>query len=179
MRNRAEDISTYTFRQEDELLIDTNVWFSIYGLREPGNRKVAIYSEALGRILAARCRIYVDVLVISEFTNLYARIKHQLQSPGRPFKVFRKSQAFKFVAREIAEAAGRILRHCTRLESGFETLDVNELLDEYAEGDSDFNDQVLARLCRSRGLKLVTDDGDFARSDLAVVTANARLLVQS
>ncbi|MGH8547812.1 MAG: hypothetical protein ACRERU_04290 [Methylococcales bacterium] len=51
------------------------------------------------------------------------------------------------------------------------------MIDEYAAGDSDFNDQVIAELCKKRGLKLVTDDGDFGRYEISIVTANRRLLV--
>ncbi len=47
---------------------------------------------------------------------------------------------------------------------------------EYAVGDSDFNDQIIATLCKRKGLKLVTDDGDFGGHGIPVVTANRKLL---
>jgi predicted nucleic acid-binding protein len=176
MRNSTEDISTYVFQPADELLLDTNVWFSIYGIREPGDRRATIYSRALGRILAAGCRIYIDALIVSEFINRYARVKYGLIDPGVPFKVFRGGPMFKLIAQGIAVDAKKVMKHCTQLESDFETLDVEALLDEYADGDEDFNDLVLAELCKSRGLKLVTDDGDFRDKGLSIVTGNARLL---
>ncbi len=49
-------------------------------------------------------------------------------------------------------------------------------VDEYAAGESDFNDQIIAVLCKRKGLKLVTDDGDFHGQGIPVVTANRRLL---
>ena len=36
--------------------------------------------------------------------------------------------------------------------------------------------EIIADLCQKRGLKLVTDDGDFASHGLPIVTANRRLL---
>ena len=47
---------------------------------------------------------------------------------------------------------------------------------EYALGESDFNDQILIDLCRRQGLKMVTDDGDFKGQDVSVITRNQRLL---
>lgn len=49
-------------------------------------------------------------------------------------------------------------------------------MDEYEDGGSDFNDQIIRELCRSKGLKLITDDGDFKSQGIAVLTANQRLL---
>lgn len=48
--------------------------------------------------------------------------------------------------------------------------------DVYEDGGADFNDQVIRELCRSQGLKLITDDGDFNSQGIAVLIANQRLL---
>lgn len=181
MPNEAEDITRHVFQSTDGLLLDTNVWFYIYGPpRKPGHQKTAIYSDAFARILAAKSQIIIDVLIISEFMNAYARLRHNVlrSNPDVPrsFKLFRRSETFKPIAQDIAADTKYILQHCHRVESGFDAVDINALVAEFAEGDSDFNDQVLAELCRSRGLKLVTDDGDFKGTDLTILTANPRLL---
>ncbi len=180
MRNRAEDITRYVFKPTDALLLDANIWFFVYGPRSPGNRKTAVYSGALARILASKSRIYMDVLILSEFINRYARLKYHIQYPDakkRPdFKQFRKGAAFKPIAQGIADDVRRILRHCTRIESGFDALYMDALIDEYGKGNSDFNDQVLTGLCKSKGVKLITDDSDFMDRDLTVITASRHLL---
>jgi predicted nucleic acid-binding protein len=127
-------------------------------------------------MLTAQSRIYIDVLIVSEFMNTYARLKWKLLSPSSKFKQFRKSKYFKPVAQDIAADAKRVLQHCTRVEDGFESLAIESLMDEYAAGNSDFNDQILATLCKKQGLKLVTDDGDFRGREIPVITANKRLL---
>ena len=38
---------------------------------------------------------------------------------------------------------------------------MNDLLDDYAVGGFDFNDQVIAQLCKNKGLTLIKNDGDF------------------
>lgn len=176
MRN-ASAVNDYNFTPNDQLLLDTNIWLFVYGPQRPGDAKVAVYSRALAKILAANSRIYIDVLIVSEFINTYARLKwHVMGKPHGNFKQFRKSNDFNPIAQDIAADVRQVLNHCSRVESGFEALDINGVIAEYAVGDSDFNDQIIATLCQRKGLKLVTDDGDFGGHGIPVVTANKRLL---
>ena len=50
------------------------------------------------------------------------------------------------------------------------------MVDQYAKGNADFNDQMIVALCKENEFKLVTDDGDFHNQDISIVTANNRLL---
>jgi len=50
------------------------------------------------------------------------------------------------------------------------------LLVQYEEGDSDFNDQVLVEICKSKDLTLITHDADFKAVDINILTANKKLL---
>jgi predicted nucleic acid-binding protein len=180
MAKSAEEISKYTFSADDELLLDTNIWFFLFGPHRPGDSRAAIYSGAFGRIMTAKSRIYVDVLIISEFINSYARLRHNIlksrPAVPRDFKQFRSTPAFKTIAKDIAADTKRILTNCTCVETGFSSLDINLVVNDYSDGDSDFNDLMLADLCRRRALKFITDDGDFKKSDITVLTANKRLL---
>lgn len=173
----VSNIRSYDFSFNDELLLDTNVWLSVYGPQKPGDAKAEIYSQAFSKILAAKSDIYIDVLIVSEFINTYARLKWRLVTPHvKEFKLFRKSPDFKPVAQDIAADIRRVLQHCKRVESGFESLAIDAVIDQYAAGESDFNDQILADLCQRNGLALVTHDGDFKDCGCPVITANIRLL---
>lgn len=180
MAHKAEAVASYNFNPSDKLLLDTNIWLLVYGPQKPGDNRVAVYSQALSKILSAQSRIYIDVLIVSEFINTYARLKWNLwktqSASTNDFKQFRKSGDFKHIAQDIAADVKRVLKHCTRIENGFDSLAIDALIDEYAAGDSDFNDQMLATLCKNEGLKLVTDDGDFKSQGVAVITANKKLL---
>jgi len=180
MAQNAEEISKYAFKADDELLLDANVWFFLYGPHRPGDLRATVYSGALARILAAKSRIYVDVLIISEFINSCARLRHNILKgrPGVPrdFKQFRSTPAFKAIAKDIAGDTRKILVNCTCVDSGFATVDINSLVNDYGGGDADFNDLVLADLCKSKALKFITDDGDFKGRGVIVLTANKRLL---
>ena len=181
MKNNASEISTHAFNLADELLLDTNIWLRLYGpAAKPGDRRTVVYSKALGEMLAASCRIYIDVLILSEYINRYARLRHNLVKTrsgiSHDFKQFRKSADFNAIAFDIAGDVRQILKHCERVESEFAALDITALIDEFEKGDSDFNDLVLAELCKSRNLTLVTHDGDFKDRGLKVLTANKSLL---
>jgi hypothetical protein len=94
----------------------------------------------------------------------------------RDFKQFRSTPTFKTIANDIAADTRKILTNCTCVDTGFATLDINSLVNHYSGGDFDFNDLVLADLCKRKALKFITDDGDFKKSDITILTANKRLL---
>lgn len=176
----ASPIRNYPFTSNDELFLDTNIWLLIYGPHKPYNTKrKSTYSSAFQHMLAAHSHMYIDVLVLSEFINVWARY-YQRQWPDyhheKSFKKFRRSPEFRVAAARIAAEATRVLRHCSRVDSDFVKLDISRIIGEYGQGDSDFNDQVIRELCINRRLKLVTDDGDFQGDGLSILTANGRLL---
>ncbi len=177
MTRRAVSVQNHQFKSEDKLLLDTNIWLFLYGPQQPRNRKVRIYSQALANILKAKCHIYIDVLIVSEFINAYARLKWKVLAPEIPsFKQFRHTRDFKSVARDITSDVKRVLDCCTRIDNAFDALDINDVISQYATGNTDFNDQIIETVCKRKGLTLLTDDGDFCGQDISVVTANRRLL---
>lgn len=171
-------VDDYGFTSQDKLFLDANIWLFVYGANKPDDSKVKVYSQSFKRIMNAGCQIYIDVLVVSELINRYSRTKCNLvnNQTAKNFKDFRKSRDFARIAEEVADMMRRVLKHCKRIKSGFETLRINALIDEYAEGKSDFNDQVIAAICKRERLKLVTDDGDFKGQGIPILTANKRLL---
>ena len=174
----VKEVSRYTFGSTDHLFLDANIWLYLYGPQQPpASSYVKTYSNAYKRILSAKSRIYVDALIVSEFINRYARLQQILVAPSRSFKQFRNSPSFKSVAQDIASDVNRMLNHSSRVESGFATLNMNDFLHDFAAGGSDFNDQVIAELCKRKGLTLVTHDSDFKAPGISVLTANRNLLV--
>ena len=176
MVTKAVEITSYNFQSSDTLLLDTNIWLLVYGPQNPKDSRIATYSEGFKKILAAKSRIYIDVLIVSEFINRYITIKKRVLSPSSKPKEFRKENIFKPIAQNIAADAKRVLEHCTRIGNGFESLAIETLLNEYKAGNSDFNDQVLAALCKKEGLTMVTDDADLKGCGIPILTANKRLL---
>jgi len=79
-------------------------------------------------------------LIVSELVNRYVQLKHKLVSSRVGLREFRRNRNFVPVAQEIAVDVARILSHCTRVGSGFDTMNVAGLVDKHAKDDSDFND---------------------------------------
>lgn len=171
-------IDSYQFRDSDEFLADANIWLYIFGPQAPDDWKTKVYSKAYSSILSARGRIYVDVLILSEFINRYARLIHQITKPEEKFKDYRNSPEFKPVARDIEASVRGMLKYCRRTAIGFPACDMDALLSKFGEGDSDFNDQLLVELCKEKGFKFITHDGDFKDCGLTILTANKKLLSQ-
>jgi len=175
------DITAYQFVETDKLFFDANVWLSLYGPQgAPNDPRAQIYSNALAEAMRAKSQIWVDVLVMSEFINRFARIEYDILYPKyarRPdFKQFRNSPEFKPISQAIAAAVRKILKFTARIESGFSTIDINALLAEFESTPNDFNDQVLTGLCLANSLVLVTHDFDFKDRGVNILTANRRIL---
>lgn len=177
MENNIQAAGSYTFTHRDRLFLDANIWLYLFAPRQPRNYWNQIYSRVFDRILDANSQIYIDVLVVSEFINAYARIKQKVVAPHiNNFKVFRGSLYFKRVAEDIAADVELVMSYCSMIESGFTTLSMNDLLADYISGDFDFNDQVITELCKNNGFTLITNDGDFRTQEIPILTANQSLL---
>jgi len=173
-------VDSHRFSPRDRLFFDTNVWLRIHTVGyDPNDQNVKAYSSAFRRCLDAGGPIFVDVIVLSEFVNRYARWRFETQPDAQrvnAFKAYRNSSAFKPVAKEIADACRRILNICQRLDDPFCVVDPEELLAEFETGKVDLNDQLIARLCAAQNLTLMTDDGDFGGAGVPILTANRRML---
>ena len=177
MKHKAIPVNQHNFASTDNLFLDANIWLYLFGLHKPTEPAVQTYSNVFNRILNAQSKIYIDVLVVSEFINVYARRKWRLIAPHlNPFKVFRNSLSFKPVAQDIAAEVKQIMKHCSRMESNFATLRIDDLLNDYAIGNFDFNDQVITEICKSNGFTLITNDSDFKTQEVPILTANQSLL---
>lgn len=170
-------VKDHEFNRKDKLFLDTNIWLYLYGPQRRKARVIDAYSKMLKRILAAGSRIYIDVLVVSEFINTCTRLKWQIATKKEiRFKAFRNAPSFKSVAKSVSSDVGRVMTHCLRVESGFAGIEVTELLNEFAAGECDFNDQVIIKLCKKEELTLITHDADFRDAGIPILTANHRLL---
>ena len=176
MMSRVLEVKNHDFTSEDRLFLDANIWLYIYGPQKPKDWRVKIYSGMLKRIINKKSTIYIDVLVVSEIINRYARLKWQLFASGMDFKDFRESKGFIVIAQEISDVVRRVVKHCSRLESGFMKLEINTILDTYSQGNSDFNDQVVTEICKDKRLTFITHDADFKGQGISILTANRRLL---
>jgi predicted nucleic acid-binding protein len=175
------DAQSYTFYSQDQILFDANVWLYLEGPFGQDQRRVEAYSGLLELILARRNVLVTTPLVMSEFVNRYARLHYNTWAHRRSksFKEFRSNSnpAYKAVQEGLDQACQTILGFCERAVCDITLEEMKADLATFASGSHDFNDLLLARLCRKESLILVTHDADFASLDgLTIVTANRKLL---
>lgn len=185
MSSQILDIRKYTFRPSDSLFLDANVWLSVYGppgMVQSRRDRARVYSSAWNQIIKANCKVYLDVLVLSEFVNAFARFEYNaLPKNQRPpdFKSFRRTKRFRAIAQAISTSVLQLSKHVVQIESGFESVVVSSLMNEFSTGMFDLNDQVFSRNCSRRGMTIVTDDSDFAYDGVSILTANPQLLAKT
>jgi len=178
MPTNIENIRSYVFHHQDKVFLDTNVWMSIYGPIAHMDERSKIYSGILKEIKQNRSKIFVDVVIISEFINTFARMEFKRLCPNKKpeeFKDFRRSSIFKPVSDEIAIIINNILNSASRLDTKFVDLDINATLNTFKAGNHDFNDMLIADTCRKNKLILITNDFDFRDENIRILTANRQL----
>ena len=176
-------IDDYPFARDDRLFLDTSVWLCPHEENAPPSERAIIYMQAIPKMLAAGCQLYTNLLVLSEYTNRRARMEWKKHREGtrkfRDFKKFRESEEFRSVAKGITSDTEEMISHCRLVDLDDGNLDiatVRACLTDYQAGKLDFNDAVIVQICRAYGLKLVTDDADFAHQKIPVITGNPILL---
>ena len=177
MKNKAFDARSHAFSNSDSILVDANIWLYLLGPASVSPRWSAIYSGVFNRIDSAGSSLFLDILVLSEFINRFARLEMQRIQPAQiNFKHFRESADYPPVAQSIESQVNVILSLCQPIDHPFSEWNLAELLKDFSTGTVDWNDQLIAENCRKQGLTLLTNDGDFIHGGISVFTANTKLL---
>lgn len=179
MNNKAHDLSAYSFASGEEILVDTNIW--LYLFPAPGNPQSSFasqYSTAFARLVQAKAQPILDPMVLSEYLNRYCRLEWEgnFKTIYPKFKDFRQSPDFPPVVSSAHAFASRIMSFCHVHSVPANELDLNQALAYFVSGQVDFNDALLVDVCKKRNLKLMTNDADFQRGGIEVLTTNPRLL---
>ena len=180
MTGIRKDIATHKFHPEEKVFFDANVWLYILGPQAgPSDSIARTYSAAFKKIIEAKCTLYVDVLVLSEFANRYARIVYENNGGNifyQNYKKFRDSTDFHDTAQALSEEVRRLLKFSFPIESNLSCIDVPDFTNRLEAGHCDFNDLMISALCQSKDLIFVTHDRDFNDDPVSILTANMRLL---
>jgi predicted nucleic acid-binding protein len=175
------DASRYGFSEKDRILVDANVWFYLFGPSAPRSPAVRVYSAVFTEMQKGKANLYLDVLVLSEFVNRYARVEYEIQKSAggavsHDFKTFRDSPDFVPIAQAIQASVMKIGKYAQPLDHPLTSCDLPAVLAEFATGKRDINDELLAQCCKRHGLVLLTNDADLVHTGITIFTANPRLL---
>ena len=180
-QSRIFRLSTYPFHEAESILFDANIWLYLYPPPSGAHNLPAAYSSGFKRALAAKSKIVLDVLVLSEYLNAYTRKEwadSQDDSGLRTtFKQFRSSALYlEKVGPTAAYFAKKMLTHAELTGVTLDRRSADAALAAFQLGELDSNDAILAELCRENDWRLVTHDGDFRHVDIDVLSENPKLL---
>ncbi len=178
MKKNILNISAYKFKSEDRLFFDTNIWFYLIGPRDNPDKYAQIYFNALENILLNKSNVFIDITIISELINRYAKYlaKQRFNIDMTKYEKFRESKNFNKITLEVGEALNKILNISQLISSHFEQSNIVSILSEYSRVGKGFNDQLLEQTCLINNLLLVTNDIDFKSAKCHILTANHSML---
>lgn len=158
------------------LLFDTNVWLFINGpFIDSKDSRHKVYSGLYAAALKAETPICLPQLVLGEFVGRCLRHYAASASPEKRTKIHRLKEHGDWMT-DISDEVFHIVEACQKVDDDFANLDVDACFAQAIRGGIDFNDVLIAALCKQRGMILVTDDGDYAKSDAPIATTNPKLL---
>ena len=160
------DINSYSPNPNDSFFFDNNIWMYLFcPLGNYNENKQSVYSSFAQKIRDSKNDIYINSMVLSEFSNAYLRLdynqwKNEPENLGAEFKRnYVGTQHYKDTAEEIRIQVNKILSLCQRINDGFNAINMTEVLTHFQT--IDFNDSYYIELGEEWKWKFVTDDGDF------------------
>ena len=172
-RFRCCDIASCS---SSKIFFDTNIVLSLFTpltVRQNANE----YSKFFGECLKQNKTLYIDTHVLSEFINAYMRFeykkylkKNNIDATMYSFKDYRSCQE-GIDAMKNAEAVvkNRLLKKFTIAGKEFSATDIAS----FSFAGTDFNDLVIAEICKEHNLALTTNDSDFLLADISIISENA------
>jgi len=179
MRNKAYSIATYSFSINERILIDANVWYYLFPPPSDSQKLISkSYSRGFIEMIRACSVPVLDPLILSEYLNRYCRFEWQANfcSKYPIYKKFRNSSDFNPIVSSAAVFASDILKKCELHSIPSNQLNLHTAIADFKTGEIDFNDAVLADICKQQNIKLLTNDGDFQKGGIEVITSNPQLL---
>lgn len=187
MRNKAHNVSSYTFSAGELVLLDANIWLYLYSAASIGlnQRIVDGYTNAWEALLESNAVACIDPIVISEVINRlldeeWLRLDPPDPSTGRrryrKRKIFRNSGDYPAAAGVVEALAKQIMADSKPLDTPFSSVDLDVMFTDFGTGSTDWNDQLIVESCRHHGCKLMTNDTDHTEGGIEVLTTHPRLL---
>ncbi len=181
------DWEKYDFKEGSLVLVDTNIWIKAFPkVADPS--AVNPYAAFIGKLVERGVRIGFDVVVAGEFVHAFVHLEqnrhNRLCQIGertdefRKFKDFRESPYYKQAVEDALFQLEQILEcpNIERVDCPFSQFDLKGIFIRLSTGKIDWNDLLIAENCRSHAWVLATNDGDFIREGIDVVTNNQTLL---
>lgn len=174
----------------DKFFVDTNVWFwftyaasnEIQTTNSPIRYQLENYPKFIEKILDEGAKLYHSPLTLSELTNIIERTEYQTYLLSNDSNITRKefrneTEQRKKVMIEVSNAWKQIVSMSETLEikcdAELEKYALNALNSYYLDAYDAF---YVKSMLDYKVTNIITDDGDFLGLDLALYTANNKIL---
>lgn len=177
---KTQKVDEYQPKFNDNFFLDANIWLFLYCPVGDWNlAKQKKYAEFLKQCRSANSGIHINSLVLSEFCNRCFRIDFEMRKkdfPGLTLdykKDYLPSEYYQETCSSVAAAIKQILQISNRISDDFNAIDLGSIFSNLR--NIDFNDCYYAELVERKNWVLVTDDGDYIRSEneITVLSANS------
>lgn len=158
------------------IFFDANILISIYFTISPTDWAQKNYSRVFSKLIAAENKLTFDVTIVSEVINRALRMeykthlrKNNIKDAEFSYKNFRDSQeGMSAWVRTNTIIRDTIFPNFAITGKCWTKADMNFLLTQ----QGDFNDQLIADICREKRFILLTNDADFKNADLEILSLN-------
>lgn len=179
MRAKARDARSHVYLAEDRILPDANVWLYLHApvsgpILKP---EMAAYTTAFKSMREVGCTVLLHPFVVGEYLNRYCRIEWEHTYPKRRLdKHARDSRDFRTIAEYAAASARELIKTAQLVAVPTIECPAGDILNRFATGGLDWNDQIVVECCQQNDYLLMTHDYDFHDSRIQLLTTNQKLL---
>jgi predicted nucleic acid-binding protein len=172
----SSDIHSLDKRQ---IFFDANILLYIFW--PTGSSWEKQYSAIFKQLLEQKNKMVVDFIVISEVVNRAVRIEYDkhlqannISRDNLTFKKYRDGSDGQEALNVVYQIVKKnVVRKFNIAGKAFTKSDIENFL---CVDSLDFSDKGIAAICKENSFILLTNDKDFADSDLEILTSNRRLL---
>lgn len=149
------NIEKFEPKANEMYLFDANVWLYLYSPVTQYSYYIReIFSQFMYKCVEVGAKICVTSLIISEFYNTVMRIEYKAHNTDMYKRDFRNRQTLGYDLLGIIKYC--ILSKAEKINDDFDNFKCDDFSAEY-----DFNDYYIMKLCKSKNIKVVTNDADF------------------
>lgn len=177
--NNIHYIKDYSPSSSDVYFLDNNIWMILHcPIAQVKQKQQDAYSQFLSQLITRNCAIFINSLIISEFSNRYLKLDFKLweglpENKGKEYKRdYTLTDRYKETVQNIRSSLDTILKICNAGSDEFNSLDINKILSDF--GKLDFNDSYYLSLCKKKKWKFVTEDKAIINSpsEVTIITTS-------
>jgi predicted nucleic acid-binding protein len=166
MAAKIVDITKYSPKSSDIFFFDNNIWMYLFcPLANYNKYRQKHYSSFLQSVNTSKSTIFINSLILSEFTNRYLRMDFEQWKVAQKkydadFKTdYVGTVRYKDTVSEIKWNINKIMKLCEKASDNFNAINLDLIFNHFS--NIDFNDSYYLELAKFSKWKIVTDDKDF------------------